>query len=194
MIGGGLEDVPLFQKLFAVGAVASAMALLISKSLLLSGKKNICAHRVYGGSASQIEKQLDAVCGPITKINTEDDYSYVIYFASVLFTSMIWLTIAFVAIKQYFWDMLKKHTLRSVDLGVVIYAMFGSFGFVFLIIANVFVASKKARTCQGVPSKECTAQTYNDSLNGWLTVPNMVFCSLALVPLWSIFRSRQFRE
>ena len=194
MIGGALEDVSIGKKLFAVGAVSSALILMISKQLLLSAKKNICAHKIYGGTASQIDKQLDAACGPVTYLNTDDDYSYVIYFAGVLFSSIIWLTIAFVTIKQYFWDMLKKHTLRSVDLGLVIYTLFGMFGFIFLVLSNFFVATKKGRTCQGVETKECKNQTYNDNLNGWLTVPIIVFGFLAIVPIWSIFRSKLYKE
>lgn len=194
MIGGALEDVSLGKKIFAVGAVSSALLLMISKQLLLSAKKNICTHKIYGGTASQIEKQLDAACGPITYLNTDDDYSYVIYFAGNLFTSIVWLTIAVVTMKQYFWDMLKRHTLRSIDMDLVIYAMFGMFGFIFLVLSNFFVTFRKGRTCQGVETKECKNQTYNDSLNGWLTVPIIVFGFLSIAPIWSIFSSRQYRE
>ena len=194
MIGGALEDVPRSTKLFAVAALVSAAMLLISQTLLLTSKKSVCSYQSFGGTAEQVEKQLEAACGPVVKVNTDRDYPFVIYLASVLFTGLLWLIVVSIALKQYLWDVLKNHTSRGLDTGLLLYTVFGTFGIVFLVLSYIFVASNTARTCYKVPSKECTSQTYNDDLKGWLTVPVIVFGLLAIVPLWSIFRSRQFKE
>ena len=194
MLGGALEDVPRSTKLFAVAAVISAAMLMVAQTLLLTAKKNVCSYQTFGGTANQVEKQLDTACGPVVKLNTDRDYSFVIYFASVLFTGILWLVVVSIALKQYFWDILKNHTSRGMDTGLLLYSVFGTFGVVFLLVSYIFVASNTARTCQNVPSKECTSQTYNDHLKGWLSVPVIVFGLLAIVPLWSVFRSRQFKE
>lgn len=194
MIGGALEDVPRSTKLFAVASVISAAMLMVAQTLLLTTKKNVCSYQTFGGTADQIEKQLDAACGSVVKLNTDRDYPFVIYFASVLFTGLLWLVVVSIALKQYLWDVLKNHTSRGLDTGLLLYSVFGTFGLVFLVVSYIFVASNTARTCQNVPSKECTSRTYNDDLKGWLSVPVIVFGLLAIVPLWSVFRSRQFKE
>lgn len=177
-----------------MAAVIAAAMLIVAQTLLLTTKKNVCSYQTFGGTAEQIEKQLDAACGSVVKLNTDRDYPFVIYFASVLFTGLLWLVVVSIALKQYLWDVLKNHTSRGLDTGLLLYSVFGTFGLAFLVVSYIFVASNTARTCQNVPSKECTSQTYNDDLKGWLSVPVIVFGLLAIVPLWSVFRSRQFKE
>ena len=199
MRGGALEDVPRWKKMFAVAAVAAAIMLTLSQTLLLSARKSVCSFTALGGSAEQVEKQLDAACGPLVKLNTEKEYSYVIYLASVLFTGLLWLVVLATALKGYLWDTLRQHTARGVDTGLLLYAVFGTFGMAFLGLAFAFVGSKTGRTCHDASndsslSKECTVTTYNNDMKGWLSVPVIVFGALALVPVWSLFRSRQFLE